>query len=946
MPSIVDLINSQLRLTETINTSAGVGSAGRVPKLNGSGLIDTTMLPPAAFTHVFVSTSSQLDNAMVALRAIGGGTITMLNDITFTPAANRDITNIRIVGGTASGSPAMNKLTFGNANYCYGTYFELDTIGIDPFAGSGSFRITDAVGGNFIKLNRVQHRGTPTDNILDLASLVAYIWCDEVVSCNIANANSGLTTVYLFNQSGVKFNTTLCDNVIMDSSSGYTGAVTTTTYVDNSSKVLSTPLGTFTSTNVQAYINEVIGAKQKDMETVVLGDTTNGDVKGVNCDYVETDMATTTFSNVRLVIKEGNYVTETLQLNNTVHIEQDENAALGTVLLNNGTRLIGNLNCSILNVTAGDDAYIYNGRIQIATSVNDAASLTFNHCIIENGLTNVNITDLIFYECDIDNGNINEAINITLINTRLENDISSAILNDVTIYNSQVGNIANAANSVVITNSYINGIIGDVGNNLTISNSNVISTIGNVTSNVIINESEIASIGNIGGTFVLSNSQVSTPAGIGTITGIANIYTSFITQDIQGISNGFIYNSKFDQIPNVNGTLVVQNSSFQDIGSTTNNDIALYNCNYRSVLNAINTYIYNSHCLSSGNVDTQNGYFYNSDLNNVYYNAIGGIYEIVNCYINNLGVLANPIISANIKNSYIQNLYVNDPSSTDIYNSYIEVLSNPLGNPVYLTSKDSYIGFNDPALRLALTNGSDITINASNLNSIPQALTFGDGSGASYTDSHIKILCSDATNQLTINDDPGDTFDYNIITVEYARQLTLNLVGNPTNRIQVIGDKTGLTETSNTYQWLNIHDFGEMYQYNNGIATVIGVASTWYQVANFSAGSLGYGSSGVVFAGNQLQVKRSGLYKIDWTCSSISAGVNQDMEYAIAVNGTVDNKTVTRRRHASTDTGSCAGNGIIQLNVNDLIDFRVQNLTSGTNATIVHANVNLTQIDN
>jgi len=151
--------------------------------------------------YYVVSNGSQLDAALVALRALGGGVIQLSGpDFTYAPAANRDITNISILGSTTG--IAMTKLTFTNANYWYGTNIHLEHMGIDPYLSNPIIRL-QGPNAHFIRISKLQHRGTPAEIEIDCNNYTVYMWSEQVVSCRISNSTN--VVAYAYDGSGLTF---------------------------------------------------------------------------------------------------------------------------------------------------------------------------------------------------------------------------------------------------------------------------------------------------------------------------------------------------------------------------------------------------------------------------------------------------------------------------------------------------------------------------------------------------------------------------------------------------------------------------------------------------------------------------------------------------------------------------------------------------------------------
>jgi hypothetical protein len=219
-------------------TLTGAGQTVRMDATTYTSFISSgsswvTNTPTIAFLDMpncfyTVSTSAQLDSALVALRAMGGGIVQIASDITYSPAANRNITNITIKG--SSNGVSMTKLTMGNANYMYGNSFTVSQLGIDPNLTNPVFKILASTA--FITIDKLQHRGIPTKNVFDFGGFSVYLWATEVISCNMNNTSG--VTAYLANRSALTFRNGGTANI--DASSSASGTVTVS-YSETSNKI-------------------------------------------------------------------------------------------------------------------------------------------------------------------------------------------------------------------------------------------------------------------------------------------------------------------------------------------------------------------------------------------------------------------------------------------------------------------------------------------------------------------------------------------------------------------------------------------------------------------------------------------------------------------------------------------------------------------------------------
>ncbi len=152
-------------------------------------------------TYYVANNGAELDAAIVALNSVGGGIIQLAGpDISYSPADNRNISNIHIIGSTTG--IAMTKITFNNANYWYGDNINLSHIRIDPYLTNPVIKLVSA-NAAFMRLDKIQHRGSPVEFQIDADIPALYMWAEQVVSCKFKNSSN--TTAYLFDNSNITF---------------------------------------------------------------------------------------------------------------------------------------------------------------------------------------------------------------------------------------------------------------------------------------------------------------------------------------------------------------------------------------------------------------------------------------------------------------------------------------------------------------------------------------------------------------------------------------------------------------------------------------------------------------------------------------------------------------------------------------------------------------------
>jgi hypothetical protein len=229
--------------------------------------VNTAISASSGKSFYSVSTSAQLDAALIALRANNGGIVQLRNDISYTPAANRDITNITIMG--SSNGVSMTKLTLTNTNYMYGSFYELKYLGIDPYLTNAPFRVIASTA--FIAITALQHRGIPSKNDFDFGGFSVYLWSHDTISCTMNNT-SNLTT-YLYSSAVTLRNG---GNVYRDSGSTASGTITANNLVDIASRV--------------SNDSSVVGATTKDALNTLDTNKVNG--TGISGTFTTVDLKT------------------------------------------------------------------------------------------------------------------------------------------------------------------------------------------------------------------------------------------------------------------------------------------------------------------------------------------------------------------------------------------------------------------------------------------------------------------------------------------------------------------------------------------------------------------------------------------------------------------------------------------------------------------------------
>jgi len=227
-------INIQDLLTKTKLLSTTTPTTGQFMRFDGTNYSPYTLSTPAQYYYP-CSTAAELNAALLAIHNSGGkgGEIQIMSDMSVALTQNYNINNTYIRGG--SNGVSMVNLTFTNTNYCYGTFYSIEGIGVNPSSATASpFKAT---GQGFIKLSRIQHRGTPTEKTIDLGGgSGVYVWVDRCVSLKMTNAASA--TIYVYQSpDGVDAGggTVISDNMSIISNAS------TITYKSDANKTVFTP---------------------------------------------------------------------------------------------------------------------------------------------------------------------------------------------------------------------------------------------------------------------------------------------------------------------------------------------------------------------------------------------------------------------------------------------------------------------------------------------------------------------------------------------------------------------------------------------------------------------------------------------------------------------------------------------------------------------------------
>lgn len=131
---------------------------------------------------------------------------------------------------------------------------------------------------------------------------------------------------------------------------------------------------------------------------------------------------------------------------------------------------------------------------------------------------------------------------------------------------------------------------------------------------------------------------------------------------------------------------------------------------------------------------------------------------------------------------------------------------------------------------------------------------------------------------------------------------------------------------------------GEMYNFDTPTTVTIANPDEWTTIASgWTEGE----TDGVTFQNaSELLIVTAGTYIVQWALSLNTAAAGVEIEAAVAVNGTVVDKTAAHLFFGTAnDTGSLSGQGWLTLAEDDVLTMAVLNETSGTNVVMEHGSL-------
>lgn len=175
-----------------------------------------------------------------------------------------------------------------------------------------------------------------------------------------------------------------------------------------------------------------------------------------------------------------------------------------------------------------------------------------------------------------------------------------------------------------------------------------------------------------------------------------------------------------------------------------------------------------------------------------------------------------------------------------------------------------------------------------------------------------------------------------VATLSFAwTDIDLELRSEQENALSAVQYDSNETKTQtavnlNGNQIAVLETLGEMHQVDNAAITVVGTADTWYKVENFSAGHL----NNVTFATNGL-VLPAGIYH-NVAGISLSGTTGNVIQFAFALDGTIDTDHIVERKLGSSDVGAAPLVGYITATVGQSLSLYVKNTAAAADVLIKH----------
>lgn len=313
-----------------------------------------------------------------------------------------------------------------------------------------------------------------------------------------------------------------------------------------------------------------------------------------------------------------------------------------------------------------------------------------------------------------------------------------------------------------------------------------------------------------------------------------------------------------------------------------------------------------------------------------------GLVESVNNYI------SPPIVSSSISSPILQpinatnNNYIIINITNNITNNVTQLLyinftnnvTNNITNIVVNNISQNITNF----VMLNITN--NITNNISMTEYLTNNITIYSNCTANFNLTY--ATTNNITNNVTNNYTSIFNYTYYMTSISFYL-----LAGGNTSYINF--NETKLNETINAR--INISDidaeyYGELYNSSSSTLTMT-TQNVLYNITGFYSGE----SNGVILSNNNMRVNKSGLYIISYSVSG-SLVVNNDLEFAILINGVKQNKSSVINHYQTTY--SVVNMLYMQrLNVNDTVVLSVLNLdSSGRVITFTNRNIIIYKVSN
>ncbi len=306
-----------------------------------------------------------------------------------------------------------------------------------------------------------------------------------------------------------------------------------------------------------------------------------------------------------------------------------------------------------------------------------------------------------------------------------------------------------------------------------------------------------------------------------------------------------------------------------------------------------------------------------------------------------------------------------------------------LGNRAGFLVESSDILIIDNILRVSLARNFTDSIIVGLMNVIPasQTIQFNVGSFLTGVGAHSLLIETPDTNDITLTfsaiatgifawEGGNDYFKFSddilLATNEklYLRDTDIGFYSQANTFMDLFADgavRIGNSSAGAPTTYLSVLPGGDTFWVGAGsgklsghmftntvIATTLVDQGTFYELDGATAWTAGH-LNGCTFTDPGITVLTAGVYEVIWSLStdfSSSPGSKQEIEYAIMVNGVIQDEGQAHRTLAnSTDTGNACGVGSIDVAVNEVVSLAAKNETSsGKILQVAHGNLSIKQI--